>query len=543
MTTTAPSTAGIVGGSTPHSWSEDLIARPALPLEEVIRPYGAVGSLSFLDISGGRDTVGYEGLARRVATAGARLRSAGVRPGDPVAITLTNTLPSVVAGLGVWAAGGTLVSVPPEPRGGGELYADRFGSVLDALGCRVFLADGKSTLDGHTAVRVPVDSLQGEDGGPLPDLEVPDTALVQFTSGSLGAPRGVAISSRALSGHLAMIGNCYSHDPHSDVIASWLPLYHDLGFICFFLTGLASRVTQVHAEPRSFVMRPASWLSLLDAEKATLSGGPNFAFRLASRVPYPEGLDLSRVRSVMNAAERVAWPDVVDFHRAGEPFGLAWEAIMPAYGLAESTVGVTTTVPMSTGPVLGPHGLVGAGPVLPGCTVHTGPGTDPSPVLVGGRWLFDGYWTADGFEPRIGESFDTGDGGFVHDGQLFVLGRRSDVVSVAGHNVFAEDVEAVALAAAGTPGQAAAAFTWEAGGDRFGLVIEVGPRQVDDVERLARAVRAAVAETLGTRLAALAVVRPGVIPRTTSGKVQRGACRDAYRSGAVPARRLLAELT
>lgn len=541
--TTAASTASRTGSADGRSWQPELIASPAAPLEEVIRPYAAAGSLSFLDPAGGRDSVGYDAFARRVATAGARLRSAGVRPGDPVAISLTNTLPSVVAGLGIWAAGGTLVSVPPEPSGGGELYADRFGSVLDALGCRMFLGEGESALDGRTAVRVPVESLQGEDGGRLPDLEVPDTALVQFTSGSLGTPRGVAISSRALSGHLAMIGACYQYDPDSDVIATWLPLYHDLGFVCFFLAGLASRTPQVHAEPRSFVMRPASWLSMLDAEKATISGGPNFAFRLASRVPYPDGLDLSRIRTVMNAAERVAWPDVVDFHRAAEPFGLAWEAIMPAYGLAEGTVGVTTAVPMTTGPVLGPHGLVGAGSVLPGCTVHTGPGTDPSPVLVGGRWLFDGYWTAGGFEPRTEETFDTGDGGFVHDGQLFVLGRRSDVVQVAGHNVFAEDVEAVALAAAGKPGQAAAAFVWEAGGDRFGLVLEVGPRQVDDVERLAREVRAAVAETLGTRLAALALVRPGVIPRTTSGKVQRGACRDAYRSGAVPPRRLLAELT
>jgi acyl-CoA synthetase (AMP-forming)/AMP-acid ligase II len=316
--------------------------------------------------------------------------------------------------------------VPPEPHAGGELYADRFGAVLEALGCRVRLAAGPSALDGRPGRVVPVAALQGEDGGPLPEPEVPATALVQFTSGSLGAPRGVAISADALAGHVALIGACYGHDPDSDVVATWLPLYHDLGFVCFFLAALASRVPQVHAEPRSFVMRPASWLSLLAAERATISGGPNFAFRLASRVPYPEGLDLRRVRSVMNAAERVTW---------------------------------------------------------------------------------------------------------------------ADVVQVAGHNVFAEDVESVALAAAGPSGQAAAAFTWEAGGDRFGLVLEVGPRQVADAGALARRVRAAVSDSLGTRLAALAVVRPGVIPRTTSGKVQRGACREAYRSGTVPPRRLLAELT
>ena len=541
MTATAPAASTRSGSPDGRTWPQTLIPARIPSLAEVIRPSGAAGSIAFLGADGARDGVGYDAFARRVDTAGARLRAAGVRPGDAVAITLTNTLPSVVAALGVWAAGGTLVSVPPEPHGGGELYADRFGAVLEALDCRARIACGPSALDGRPGMRIPVEALQGEDGGPLPELETPPTALVQFTSGSLGTPRGAAISSAALAGHLAVIGACYGHDADEDVVATWLPLYHDLGFICFFLAALASRVPQVHADPRSFVMRPASWLTLLHEERATISGGPNFAFRLASRVPYAEGLDLSRVRSLMNAAERITWPDVRGFHEATAGLGLAWEAIMPAYGLAEATVGVTTTVPMSTGPVLGPHDLVGAGTVMPGVTVTAG--SEPAPVRVGGRWLFDGYWTAEGFQPRAGDDFDTGDGGFVHDGQLFVLGRRADVVQVAGHNVFAEDVESVALAAAGAAATSAAAFTWETGGDRFGLVLEVAPRRAGDAEELAKRVRAAVSDVLGTRLAALAVVRPGVIPRTTSGKVQRGACRELYRSGAVPPRRLLAELT
>lgn len=543
MTSTAATSATSASAAGADRWPEDLIAAPAAPLEEVIRPDGAAGSICFLDPMGGRDHLGYGGFARRIRTAGARLRAAGVRPGDPVAVTLTNTMPSVVAALGVWAAGGTLVSVPPEPRGDGISYADRFGAVLAAMDCRTIVTDAPSALPGKVQVQVPVGSLQGDRPEPLPDLEIPPTALVQFTSGSLGAPRGVAISSTALAGHLAVIGRCYGHDPDADRIATWLPLYHDLGFVCFLLAGLASRVPQVHAEPRSFVMRPASWLSMLAAERATITGGPNFAFRLAARVPYPDGLDLRQVRSVMNAAERITWPDLLEFHRAGEPHGLRWEALMPAYGLAEGTVGVTSTRPMTSGPVLGPHGLVSAGPVLPGCTVHAGSGPEPTPVLLSSQWLFDGYWTAAGFQPRGGDTFDTGDAGFVRDGRLYVLGRRADVVSVAGHNIFAEDVETVALTAAGPAGQAAAAFAWETGGDRFGLVLEVGPRLVDDADALARVVRAAVAETLGTRLAALAVVRPGVIPRTTSGKVRRGACRETYRSGAILPRRLLAELT
>jgi fatty-acyl-CoA synthase len=166
----------------------------------------------------------------------------------------------------------------------------------------------------------------------------------------------------------------------------------------------------------------------------------------------------------------------------------------------------------------------------------------PAAIRISGPWLFDGYFTGTGFEPRTGTEFDTGDIGFLVDGQAYVLGRAGDVISTGGRNLFAEDIEAVA-AAAGRPWTVGAAtFRLAGSSTRFGLCVESGTRDMPDPHGLARAVRAAVSAELGTRVEPILVVIPGTIPRTTSGKVQRAQTREAYTAGAIPRRRILAEL-
>ncbi|SCL14737.1 fatty-acyl-CoA synthase [Micromonospora nigra] len=527
------------------TWPASYATDPGLCLEEIVRPYGSTATVSFIDADGSRDSVTYDVLARRIATAAARLRGAGVRVGDPVAMTLTNDLPAVVAALGVWAAGGTLVSLPPSPRRGRELHAERFGAVLAAMDCRFHLTapDDPGPLTDRLRA-VPIGGLQGEERVSDPEPDIPRTALVQFTSGSVGTPKGVAIRADTFAGHTKMISRCFDLDPVRDRVATWLPLYHDLGFVCFFGSALYSRTGQVHTDPRTFVLNPAHWLTMLAEEGATISGAPNFGFRLASRVPYPDKLDLSRMRCCLNAAERVLWSDVVDFHRVAGPLGFAWEAIMPAYGLAEGTVGVSCT-PRGRGPVEGPGGHVSLGPALPGARYQLRGDETPATLLISGQWLLEGYWTAAGFEPRQEDPFDTNDAAFTHDGELYVIGRRTEVASISGHNVFAEDVEAGALRAGGPSLLGCAAFKHSAtdGGERFALVLEISPRTAKSAPELARTVRAAVSDLLGTRVAPLLVVQQGVIPRTTSGKPRRPALREAVLSDGLPARRILAELS
>ncbi|SCE99821.1 Acyl-CoA synthetase (AMP-forming)/AMP-acid ligase II [Micromonospora viridifaciens] len=527
------------------AWPASHATEPGLTLEEIVRPYGSSATVSFLSPDGTREAASYHLLARRIATAAHRLRSAGHRAGDPVAITLANDLSTVTAALGVWAAGGTLVSLPPPPRRARESYAERFGAVLNAMNCRLHLTDTPDVppLTGRMRT-VPIAAVQGDERVPDPEPALPRTALVQFTSGSLGTPKGVAVRGDNFAGHVKMISRCFGLDPARDRVATWLPLYHDLGFVCFFGSALYARTTQTHTDPKTFVLDPSRWLTMLAQERATISGAPNFGFRLASRVPYPDGLDLSAMRSCLNAAERVLWSDLVDFHRVAGPLGFPWEAIMPAYGLAEGTVGVSCA-PHDRGPVQGPDGHVSLGPPLPGNRYTVSGGEEgPGSLLLDGDWLFEGYWTADGFQPRDPGPFDTDDAAFVHDGELYVIGRRADVASVSGHNVFAEDVEAVALGSAGPMVLGCAAFKHrgDGGGERFGLVLEISPRNKETAPELARTARRAVTGALGTRVAPVLVVQQGAIPRTTSGKPRRPALREAVLGGELPPRRILASL-
>ncbi len=523
----------------------------AAPLEEVIRPYGVANhGISFLSDES-RAELTYKELAERTALAAARLTRAGVQPGETVASTIGNDLESVLSVLGMWAAGATVLSLPPPPRKARDWYGRQFGSVLSAIGCGFLISDDDQDVlaTAVSGMRVIGKSALAEpDHGrtAVPDLTVPATALVQFTSGSIGSPKGVAIDATTLAGHLASANAVLELDDATDRFFSWLPLYHDMGLIVMFLCGLAARIDQVLARPGDFAVKPASWLTGLAREQATITAAPNFAYRLAAACAYQPDLDLSKVRTSICGGERVSWQSLLDFHATAGPLGLRWEAITPSYGLAEGTVAVTNS-PLGRGPVLGPGGNVSLGHPLPGTKLRilSAPGLD-GPVELGGDWLFRGYHTAAGFEPATTDGwFDTGDAGFAADDELYVLGRRDEVLTLAGRNVFAEDIEIIAQDSAGVLVSACAAFRNPAVTDRFGLMVEANPRLVKDrpaAAKLGRLIQVSVAEVVGTRLDPVLVVRSGVIPRTTSGKVRRAQCRVIYNSGEI-SRRIMAELT
>ncbi len=526
--------------------------RPSL--EEIIRPCAVTSRGVAFTGEDGRVEVSYRELAGRTAVAADRLRRQGVGPGALVAMTVANDLPSVLAALATWACGATVVSLPPFPRRAADWYARKFGRVLDQLGA-MFVIEGAHQVADQVAGfsgwpgmrRIPAVALAEPQPGRVADRETaaPATALIQFTSGSVGAPKGVAISSSTLAGHLATLIAAFEVDGETDRIVSWLPLYHDMGFIAMFLMGLAARADQVLTSPSMFANGPASWLTMLDHERGTVTAAPDFAYRLAATVPYAEHLDLSRVRMSISGGERLNWQTLLDFQATAEPMGMRWQAITPGYGLAEATVGVSNA-PAGRGPLRGPGGHVSVGRLMPGVEMRVLAGSDPGPIQLRGHWLFDGYHTADDFEPvAAGEWFDTGDAGFVHDDELYVLGRRDEVLSLAGRNVFAEDVESVTHDACGQRVRACAAFRTGAAAGRFGLVAEANPRLVRDIEaasELARLIQTAVVNALRTRVAPVLVARLGVIPRTTSGKVQRARCRSLIACGAM-SNRILTELT
>ena len=507
-------------------------AATAPALAEIVRPFDqAQRGIIFLDGSE-RRSVSYRELAGLAAPVANRLRRLGVHAGDRVALTLGNELESVVTLLGIWAAGATVVSVPIGAVRDAAMSARHFGPVLRSADCAFLIGEGpEAGAAGAGDLRlITADQLRGlpPEAGPTSEEGLDGVGLIQFTSGSLSAPKGVAISSAKLAGHAAMLANAtFGIDPAEDRLVSWLPLYHDLGLITLFLTALTARADLVLMPPRSFAYGPARWIQALAAERGTITAAPNFAYRLAGRVPYDSGIDLSSVRMAISGGERITWNTLEAFHRATAPLGISWEALMPAYGLAESVVGTTLS---KAGPTRGPGGQVCVGAPLAGMSVQAPAGPTPGRLRIRGSWLFDGYFTVDGYVPTpAGEWFDTGDEGWIHGGGLYVQGRRAEVIATAGRNVFAEDIEVAVYDAEDGNVGACAAFRLSEAGDQFGLMIEVPARprrSPAEIEAIGRRARAAASAAVGVRVDTVMLVRSGTIPKTTSGKVQRGRCRS-----------------
>jgi acyl-CoA synthetase (AMP-forming)/AMP-acid ligase II len=212
--------------------------------------------------------------------------------------------------------------------------------------------------------------------------------------------------------------------------------------------------------------------------------------------------------------------------------------------MAENTVGVAAVVP-GHGPRRGPGGHVSVGQPMKGVELRVPQGPSPGPVELRSDWLFSGYHTASGLDPVTpGGWFDTGDAGFTHGGQLYIIGRRDEVLSLAGRNVFAEDIESVTHEAGGNRLSACAAFRTTAA-SRFALMAEINPRMVkshDEARELGVLIRSSVTAALEVRLAPVLMVRVGTIPRTTSGKVQRALSRTLYDENRL-GQRLITELS
>jgi fatty-acyl-CoA synthase len=454
--------------------------------------------------------------------------------------------------MGIWAAGSTVVSVPVPPRRSASLHARHFGELLRAAQCAFVLAADIDVIPAEAGPRgqdgpriVPlVDLCRGvsAESETLADVSLDGTALVQFTSGSVSAPKGVAISAARLAGHMHVLEYELELDQQRDRIVSWLPLYHDLGLLGMFLSALAARIDLVLMPPSMFSFGPSRWLTTVARASGTITAAPNFAYRMAASVPYDDDLDLSCVRLCLSGGERLSWQSLMDFYLATESYGLRWNALTPSYGLAESVVGSTKT-PLGRGPIRGPDGHVSAGRPLRGLRLEAPDGVPAGPIRLAGDWVFDGYHTVDGYVATpAGDWFDTGDHGFVHDGEIYVLGRRDEVMHSAGRNIFAEDVETAVYDAGGVGVKCCAAFRLSGADQQFGLMIEIPARPRRSPDTVAAQMRAAVNVALGVRVHTVLVVRPGTIPRTTSGKVQRSRCRDLHARGEL-GHRLLTTVT
>ncbi|MGO8690604.1 MAG: aminotransferase class I/II-fold pyridoxal phosphate-dependent enzyme [Thermoguttaceae bacterium] len=407
----------------------------------------------------------------------------------------------------------------------------------------------------------------------LPDIHGDTLAFLQYTSGSTGTPKGVVLNHANLVHNSALISHAFEHT-RSCMGVFWLPSYHDMGLIGGILQPLYIGRPNVLMSPMTFLQKPYRWLSAISRFAATTSGGPNFAYDLCVQKITAEQrktLDLSRWTVAFNGAEPVRAETLDRFSEVFEPCGFRREAFYPCFGLAEATLIVSggyvakppvvrdfqaqalannRVVPSAPG-AAGGRRLVGCGETLPDQKIAIADPEDLTtcpPGWIGEIWVHgtsvaQGYWrqpeaTDATFHAYLKDSGEgpflrTGDLGFIADGELFVTGRLKDLIIVHGTNYYPQDVErTVQQSHPRLRRDCGAAFTAERDGrEELVVVQEVERHKKADFGPVFRAIRRAVAGQHDLHLDAIVLVKAGSIPKTSSGKIQRHACRHGYLNG------------
>jgi acyl-CoA synthetase (AMP-forming)/AMP-acid ligase II len=410
-----------------------------------------------------------------------------------------------------------------------------------------------------------------------PTLEKNSLAFLQYTSGSTGTPKGVMVSHHNLLINSADLDRGWGHDQNS-VIVTWLPTFHDMGLIYGVIQPLYKGFLCYMISPASFMERPLRWLQAISDKKATHSAAPNFAYDLCVRKIPPEkraSLDLSRWRMALNGAEPVRAEVLEKFAEAFQVSGFKATALCPGYGLAEATLKVTA-VAYNSPPyfyrvqanALEKNQIIAATETdtnvqtLVGCgwtTIDTkivivDPETlKPSlPEIVGEIWvsgatIAQGYWgkpqeTQETFQAYLvdtgaGPFLRTGDLGFIKDGELFVTGRLKEVILIRGRNNYPQDIElTVQNSHPALRPSCGAAFTVEVKEEERLVVVQEVERtwlRKIDTDEVKRAIRKAVVQEYDLQVYAIALIRTGSLPKTSSGKIQRRSCRAKFLEGSL----------
>lgn len=398
------------------------------------------------------------------------------------------------------------------------------------------------------------DAIGAATGYRAPALTGQSLALLQFTSGSTGRQKGVMVRHANLLANLDCLASVCGRGPGMRMV-TWLPFFHDWGLVGCLLFPIHAGGTGYFFDPADFLRRPRRWIELMAEHRATVTCAPDFAYRLAAEAA-PEGgaeggppLDLSAWRLAMLGAEPVRAATMESFARAWRRHGFRPEALYPSYGLAENTL-IVTGGPPGRPWRLGGQGFTNCGAPLGETRVaivdpQTGLPADPGAtgeIWISGPCVAAGYWQApEATEAAFGASLPgeggrwlrSGDLGFLDGGELFICGRLKDVVIKAGANHLAEDLEATMEAAdpALRPGCGAAFGVEAEGAERMVLVQELryGPRP--DLPPLIGAIQRAIAASHGVMADAIAILPPGTLEKTSSGKIRRGHVRDQFRNG------------
>jgi len=572
-------------------------ATQALPADlEVAAPDGAATLLEVFDwhlqqhprrvlitlYEGGDEPTGlsYADLHADAQAVAAGLQARGLVRGEAVAIMLPTGREFFAAFYGTLRAGGVPVPLYPPARPSQlEDHLRRIAGILRNARARELLTVERAKPMAHL-LRAEVDTLQsvgtvadvvhaGAEALPLPatvTAGAADVAFLQYTSGSTGEPKGVVLTHANLLANLRAMWRASGVGPR-DTFVSWLPLYHDMGLIGACLGSLVVGFRLVLMSPLAFLARPQRWLEAISQHRGTLSAAPNFAYELCLAKVVDadvERLDLSSWRLAFNGAEPVSPETLERFAAHFACCGFRREALTPVYGLAESSVGLAFP-PLGRGPWIepvdraalrrdaiarparaddpAPLRLVSCGLPLPGHEIRiVDAGSRELPERHQGRVQFRGPSSTRGYlaNPQAdaklfdGEWLNTGDLGFMLDGELFLTGREKDIIIRAGFNIHPQELETAVAALSGVRRGSVAVFP--ATDPRHvteRLVVLAETREADPArrERLAHEITALSATLLGAPADDVVLAPPHTVLKTSSGKIRRSACRELYEQG------------
>ncbi|MCF5546603.1 non-ribosomal peptide synthetase [Pseudomonas salomonii] len=514
----------------------------------------------------------YRDLDQRARTIAAALQ-ANAALGDRAVLLFPSGPDYVAAFFGCLYAGVIAVPAYP-PESTKRHHQERLLSIISDAEPRLLLtiaslADGLAQIENAPPV-LSVDTLQTAGNWVEPELQAHDIAFLQYTSGSTALPKGVQVSHGNLVANEVLIRRGFGIDLHpDDVIVSWLPLYHDMGLIGGLLQPIFSGVPCVLMSPAYFLGRPLRWLEAISEYGGTISGGPDFAYRLCSeRVSETalERLDLSKWRVAYSGSEPIRLDTLERFAEKFAVCGFTPNNFFASYGLAEATLFVAggsrgqgiPALRVDEQALAANRAEPGQGSAIMSCGTsqpeHAVLIVDPHTLTelpdnrVGELWaagpsIAHGYWrnpeaSAKTFVQHAGRTWlRTGDLGFIRDGEVYITGRLKDLLIVRGHNLYPQDIEQAVEREVEVvrKGRVAAFPVNHQGLEGIGIAAEIS-RSVQKIlppEALIKAIRQAVAEAYQEAPSVVVLLNPGALPKTSSGKVQRSACALRHADGSL----------
>jgi len=516
----------------------------------------------------------YQDVLRRAQKTAAALQAHGLRRGDRVALILSTSIEFFDSLLGVQLAGGIPAALyPPFRLGKLDEYFARLRRMLAKIGARYLITEGRIRkllgpgVVGVESLREVLDAKDFQTGGgnwqPV-DVDPEQPAFLQFSSGTTVEPKAVMVTHTNLLANLTMMQQCLVYRGEDEIdngCVCWLPLYHDMGLVGCLYLGMYYPGTVTYMGPDTFLARPAIWLRTLSRYKSAISPAPHFAYSLCAtkiKDAEMEGVDLSHWRAALNGAEPIESDGVQRFTERFARWGFQPTAMTPVYGLAEAGLGVTFTglddLPRFTEfsreglwnggtAQLGPgRRIVSVGRALPSVDVaifddqeQRVPDGRVGRIWVKGPSITKGYWESPELTANMihGDWLDTGDLGFIHEGELYIAGRAKDLIIIRGRNYAPQEMEELLLDVEGVrKGCAVAVSTMiEGEGEQLIILAEKDPHKKRPEEEVIAEINHCILTGLSLKPRDVELLEAGTLPRTSSGKLRRSEALRQFLAG------------